>query len=384
MLLEGLHIPLTTPFHPDGRLHAHKLAANVKRYSKTPAAGLIVLAPGAEPTLLSDVETREAFETVAEAASPEKVLLAGILRDSVAATLALAEFAGEQDYDAILLPLPSILEAQPGADPYAVNRSTADPSTADLRARETLLYFRAVADRSPLPVVLFSGRANRQLAVSAIIELAAHPRILGLVDAADRPAEIAAILSATTAIRHEVTVTPTFAAVTARTAGAAATLPDPFISADTLAETYSGVLAAVDAGITTALLREPPDPRPAPTLRTRTKIVGFQILSANPAGLAAALRAGASGIAPALSAAAPQACYEVYAAWKDSDLPLAEEKQARLIAAAQLAEGILGPGGLKFACDLNGYFGGVPRLPHLPPTGEQRAALEHLMRDLRN
>ena len=31
MLLEGLHIPLTTAFHPDGRLNLPKLAANVAR-----------------------------------------------------------------------------------------------------------------------------------------------------------------------------------------------------------------------------------------------------------------------------------------------------------------------------------------------------------------
>jgi dihydrodipicolinate synthase/N-acetylneuraminate lyase len=168
----------------------------------------------------------------------------------------------------------------------------------------------------------------------------------------------------------------------------AAKTPFPtFISADTLAETYSGMLAVVDAGINSTLLRELPDPAPvqsATPFRTRTKAVGFQIIAAATANLTAALRAGASGIAPALSAAAPQACYEVYAAWKDDDQPLADEKQPRLIAAAQLAEDTLGPGGLKFACDLNGYFGGLPRLPHLPPSGEQRSALEHLMHDIRN
>ena len=83
MLLEGLHIPLTTPFHPDGRLNPRKLAANVVRYSRTPAAGLIVLGPSGEPTLLSDDETREALRTAAESAAPEKVLIAGIARDSV-------------------------------------------------------------------------------------------------------------------------------------------------------------------------------------------------------------------------------------------------------------------------------------------------------------
>src|SRR6185312_14908099 len=118
-------------------------------------------------------------------------------------------------------------------------------------------------------------------------------------------------------------------------------------------------------------------------LRTRTKAVGFQILSGNSGSLLDALNAGATGIAPAFAACAPQACYEVYAAWKDGDVALAEEKQARIRDAAALAES-LGPGGLKYACDLNGYAAGLPRLPHFPPDAAQRAALEALMHPLRN
>jgi dihydrodipicolinate synthase/N-acetylneuraminate lyase len=119
-------------------------------------------------------------------------------------------------------------------------------------------------------------------------------------------------------------------------------------------------------------------------LRTRTKAVGFQILAGDTEGMLDGLHAGATGIAPAFAACAPQACYEVFAAWKDNDRPLASEKQARLIEAAHYVEEILGPGGLKFGCDLNGYFGGAARLPHLPPNGAERVELERLMKGLRN
>ncbi len=49
-----------------------------------------------------------------------------------------------------------------------------------------------------------------------------------------------------------------------------------------------------------------------------------------------------------------------------------------------MTEFALGPGGLKFGCDLNGYFGGIPRLPHLPPSAAERDTLEQLMKPLRN
>jgi len=342
MLLEGLHIPLTTPFHPDGRLNPRKLAANVARYSKTPAAGLVVLGPSGEPTLLSDDETREVLRTAAESAAPEKVLIAGIARDSVHSTLALASFAAEQNYDAILI----------GAPLTAVSQV------------ELLTWFQTIADRAPLPIVLLST-AGRTIAPEAVTELAAHPNILGLLTTAPA-ADIGEIRKRTTAIRREVTVTPTFAAVTARMQLAAARKPAALISAGSL------------TGAATAIA-EPPT---APQLRTRTKTVGFQIIAAHAPQLLASLRAGAVGTAPAFAACAPQASYEVFAAWKDDDQPLAEEKQARLIEAASLAEAT--PGSLKSACDLNGYFGGQPRLPHLPPTGAQRIALEQQMHPLRN
>ncbi len=354
MLLEGLHIPLTTPFHPDGRLNLPKLTANVVRYSKSPAAGLLVLGPSGEPALLTDDETSEVLRAAAQAATPEKVLLAGISRSSVRATLALASISAELLYDAVLIGVPSVL-------------ATGSPDAAAASRRELILYFQTIADRSPLPVVLFSSR-DRRIPIDALVELAAHPRILGLLDDVALPAEIEAILHRTAAIKREVTVTPVFAAVTARMKAAATHASASFVSADSLSASSSATAVA--------------DAQPTPQLRTRTKSVGFQIISARAPRLLDALNADAVGAAPAFAAAAPQACYEVLAAWKDSDQTLAEEKQTRLVEAARLAEA--SPGSLKFACDLNGYFGGLPRLPQLPPTGEQRAAIEQIMKPIRN
>ena len=379
MLLEGLHIPLTTPFHPDGRLNLPKLAANVARYSKSPAAGLLVLGPQGEPTLLSDDETRQVLRAAAQAASPEKVLLAGISRDSVRATLALADLAADQHYDAVLVGVPTILTSEIQA---AEGLTTESASEHRARRREFLLYFQSIADRSPLPVVLFSDR-DRRIPQDAIVELAAHPLILGLLDAVARPVEIETIIHRTAAIRHEVTVTPVFRAVTARMTAAVSRAPATFVSADSLAAQLAAQPSADRAASATAVAEAPQLPTASP-LRTRSKSVGFQVLTGDTLAILEALRAGASGAAPALAACAPQACYEVLAACKDGDRALAEEKQTRLREASCFTEAGTGIGNLKFACDLNGYFGGLPRLPQLPPSGDQRAALERLMKQLRN
>ena len=108
------------------------------------------------------------------------------------------------------------------------------------------------------------------------------------------------------------------------------------------------------------------------------------MLAGDTAGMLEGLRAGAVGAMPAFAASAPQACYEVLAAWKDGDEGLAQEKQVRLRSVAERVEEELGVAGIKFGCDLNGYFGGRPRLPLLPLTGEERAEIEALMQGMRN
>ena len=365
MLLEGLHIPLTTPFHPDGRLNLPKLAANVARRSKSPAAGLVVLGASGEPTLLTDEETRDVLRAAAQAAAPEKVLIAGISRDSVRATLALAEFAGGTE-----------LRRHPRRRPLDLRLR----SSGRDRSRKRTIHIHAAAANScftsrPSPTAPRSPSFYSATATTAFpwMPQSSSPPIptsSACWTARPAPPRSKPILRRTATIKREVTVTTVFRAVTARMKIAAGRAPATLVSADSL--------AADRAASATAAAETPP----IPPLRTRTKSVGFQVLAGDTQAILESLRAGAVGAAPAFAACAPQACYEVFAAWKDDDQPLAEEKQARLHEAARLAEAT--PGSLKFACDLNGYFGGLPRLPQLPPTGIQRAALEQRMKQLRN
>jgi dihydrodipicolinate synthase/N-acetylneuraminate lyase len=100
--------------------------------------------------------------------------------------------------------------------------------------------------------------------------------------------------------------------------------------------------------------------------------------------LSPSLEAGASGAVLAFAAAAPTACFEIYAAWKDGDKELAQLKQQRIVQPATRVASQMGIPALKYALDLNGYYGGPPRLPFLPLTGEQRTEVEKLMADVRN
>jgi 4-hydroxy-2-oxoglutarate aldolase len=345
MLIDGIHVPLTSPFYRDGHSYLRKLEHNVARYSLTPVAGLVALA--SEGAALTDDEVRQSLTAVVEFAAKEKVLVAAVERESVHAALRLSEEADTAGFDALLLRAPR--SAWPG----------------DLVA--TLLHFRTIADHVALPVLLHS-QAGRVLPVSAIAELSAHPNVIGIYDdelTVDRYHEIAA---ATAQVKREVTVTTVFAPVTRRMLKAVTeTGGASFVSAESLT---GGTALAVAP--------------PKPAIKTRTKTVGFQVMGAGSAkGMIALLEAGATGAMPELAAAMPQGVYEALAAFKDGNPGLAAEKQQRLEQPDTLmAE--LGIAGIKYGCDWNGYYGGIPRLPRLPLDAGAKARVEQAFGSLRN
>jgi 4-hydroxy-2-oxoglutarate aldolase len=351
MLLEGIFAAATTPFYPDERVYFRKLEANIDRYSKSLLSGMVVLGSTGETMALTDAETLDVMRVAAEAAAPEKVLIAGVGRESAKHTLELAEAAAKFNYDAVLVRTPTYYPPQ--MTPAAV-----------------LNYYRTVADRSPLPVVLYNipRCVPYDIPVEIVAELAQHPCIIAIKDSSGSLDRIRATVEQTrNSIRRTVTVTPVFEAVTGRMLAAKPEPDGSFVPAGDLA---GGVAVAV--------------PPPAPAIKTRTKEVGIQVLTGASGIVLASLQAGASGAILGFGACAPQGCQEIYLAWKDHDLKLAEEKQRRIAAPSQRIGAGLGIAGIKYACDFNGYYGGRPRLPLLPLNAAEKAEVEQLLAGIRN
>lgn len=352
MLIEGVFAAVTTPFYPDERVYFRKLEANVARYSRSLLAGMVVLGSTGEAPALDDTETREVLRTAAEAASAEKVLIAGVNRESLHSVIELAEFAAKCQYDAVLVRTPTYYSTQ--MTPEVVKN-----------------YFCAVADRSPLPVVLYNipRCVPYQIPVEMVAELAHHPNIIAIKDSSGSLERIKGIVEATRNVpKRTVTVTSVFEAVTARMSNvAAAAQAATFVPAGDLA---GGPAIAVAP--------------PAVPLKTRTKEVGFQVLTGSAAIILASLEAGGSGAILGFGACAPEACYEVYFAWKDRDSKLAAERQERILKPSKRIGAELGIAGVKYACDFNGYYGGYPRQPLLPLTSKEKAEVESLLAEIRN
>lgn len=355
MLLDGVHVPLTTPFYPDGRVYFRKLEHNVRRYSLTPVNGLIALGQTAEAASLTDEEERDVLRTVAETAAPEKGLIATISHAGVLPAIALATYAASLRYDAVLLTLPNTMTPA---------WNSAEPTP------EALTWFRGIADHSPVPVLIHSEAAGHTLPVATIAALAEHPNIVGVLEQSKHLSRVAAMRAVTSHIQRTATTTITFTAATERMLHPAV-LAAPggsgaFISADSLA-----------GGAALAVAPEPP------ALKTRTKQVGFQVLWAYAADATESLRAGACGLAPPIAASVPQAVFEIWAAWKDGNHSLMSEKQAR-VAAAEPFFLQKGTPAIKFGTELSGYFGGRPRLPLLPLTAADANQLTGLLDGMRS
>jgi len=97
---------------------------------------------------------------------------------------------------------------------------------------------------------------------------------------------------------------------------------------------------------------------------------GFQVLVGSAPTIAPSFSVGAVGAVLAFANAAPYATITIWEAYRTRDFEAAADWQARIARAAQLVTTKYGIPGLKYAMDLNGYYGGPPRLPLTPITPE--------------
>ena len=351
MLLQGIFPALTTPFYPDGAVYYKKIEHNVDRYSRTPIAGMVVLGSTGEAVMLSDEERREVLRVSAEVASPEKVLIAGTGAESAIETLRLTEYAATLNYDVALVRTPHFYRPQ-------------------MKPEALLAFYRAVADRSPLPVMLYTVPpfTAYDLPLEVITSLAEHQNIIGIKESSGNVEKVTAMVKATRHIKRTVSVTETQQAVTKR-------MLNSRVAASVQTTIPVGELAGNGGTAVVA---------PPPKLKIRSREINFQVLVGAAHTVLDSLEAGAAGAVLAFAAPAPTICFEIYSAWKDNDLALARAKQEALTPAAKRVVSEMGIPAVKYAMDLNGYYGGPCRLPLLPLTAVQKSQIETEVACFRN
>lgn len=125
-------------------------------------------------------------------------------------------------------------------------------------------------------------------------------------------------------------------------------------------------------------------PRVAGILETAKRPqVGQNVLVSDATTLWDSLRRGASGAVLAFASAAPYATIAIWEAYQTREEQAGMDWQARIASAAQLVGAQYGTPGLKYAMDLNGYYGGRTRTPGPALSSYAKNEIENAFRSLK-
>ncbi len=162
MHIDGVLPPIPTPFR-DGRVDAAAMASNVERWMATRIRGVVVLGSNGEAPLLDEAESDAAIAAARDAVPAGRLCLAGAGRESTAAAISASKRAADLGADAVLVRTPSYFKPLLTADAFVA-------------------HYTAVADASPVPVVLYNYTAltGVTLGVDAVARLAGHPNVVGM------------------------------------------------------------------------------------------------------------------------------------------------------------------------------------------------------------
>jgi len=163
--LSGVFAPITTPFDEEGNLLLDKLSSNIEKLNQSRLRGYLVLSTNGEFRSLSHNEQMEVLKTVVKTASPDKVVMAGTGAKSTKVSIELCHQAAEMGahYGSLITPF---FFAKKMVDKALIN------------------HFVQVAERSPIPVLLYNnpGVTGITMSTAVVKEASSHPKIVGMKD----------------------------------------------------------------------------------------------------------------------------------------------------------------------------------------------------------
>lgn len=163
----GLMVPVVSTFAADGEIDSAAFRKNIALHLEHHMDGVLVAGSSGEAPLLDDAERRLLIAAARESLPSGKALLAGVGSESTKQTIARARDAAEAGADAVLVVPPN----------YFLKRM----SDAALKA-----HYTAVADSSPIPVMLYNMPAYTHVVLSPelVHTMAQHPNVIGMKDSA--------------------------------------------------------------------------------------------------------------------------------------------------------------------------------------------------------
>jgi len=160
-------VPAASCFTATGDLDRAAFQSNIDAYVGHGVDGVLVAGSSGESALLDDEDRRQLLTWARARLSDGQWLLAGVGSESTRQTISRAHDAKSAGANAALVISPH----------YFLKRMT-EPAL--------LAHFRAVADASPLPVLLYNMPAYAHLVLSPafVHEMAQHENVIGMKDSA--------------------------------------------------------------------------------------------------------------------------------------------------------------------------------------------------------
>lgn len=167
---------IITPFDDRGEVDPDAHGSNLALLAGLGLEGFLVAGSTGEGPYLEQGE-RRTLVTAARTAVPDAYLMCGVAAETVRGALAQAAEAADGGADALLVVTPTSL----------------------VRGRDDLVagYYREVADRSPLPVFLYSVPkvTGYELPTAVAAGLSGHPSVAGMKDSGGQPVRVPALLN---------------------------------------------------------------------------------------------------------------------------------------------------------------------------------------------
>lgn len=288
-----MYASVATPFDHTGAMYRVKIQHNFEKWSHTSLAGFVVGSLTGEGPLLEAEEKVELLRIAAPHIPEDRTVIADVSAEGVHAAAKLACASAQAGADAVV-----------SAVPHEYRNLMYGPETQ-------MLFFRALADRSPVPVLIHNAPqiTGVDLLPETAAKLAEHPNIAGVIETGTPASRVAQIRA----------------------------------------------LAPKD----------------------------FAVLAGTESQVWDSLKAGAHGAALAFASAAPYATIAIWEAFRTREEEAGADWQARVSHPSILVTDLYGVPGLKHAMDLNGYYGGPPRLPFVPVSQDARREIEDAFRDLK-
>ena len=168
MDFNGILLPVTTPFTQDGELALDALRSNLSRWNKSGVIGYVLLGSTGERVHLDDREYLSTVESARAEVPDDRAFIVGAGQQSTLGTINEIKKAARAGADAVLV-----------ITPYFYRSAI---------TQETLIdYYTAVADSSPVPVLLYSmpPLTGIKIEPETVARLSEHPNIAGVKDSSN-------------------------------------------------------------------------------------------------------------------------------------------------------------------------------------------------------